>query len=295
MRYVSDTMLAKINSGHTTFCNCYRLSLNGGSILTITDLDKNIIIGSETYLSAPGISATRIDETSGFEPSNLELDILIDGTVITEPLLQSGKFDRAKAQMFIVDYEDLPVDLNSTEIIWLKTGTIGNIQIQGDMAKVELRGFEQALKQNIVATGSRFCRATLGDNTCKVNLASFSTNGIVVSHKNKAITFNFSQAQNLLSNGYIEITAGEYLGARFDIATNDDISATLIDDPEITLTGLSIKAVAGCDKALNTCRNQFSNVINYQGEPHVPTRDNAVAGKQAKTGSVSQSSSGGGK
>lgn len=288
-------MKSKLDSGRTTFTTCYRFTLNGGSFLTITDLDRNLVIGGETYLSMPGVSSTKIDDTSGFEPSNLELHLLIDGAIITEDFLRSGKFARARGQMFVVDYNDLPNDLNDVDIIWIKTGTVGNIQTRGKMATLELRGFEQALKQNVVATGSRFCRATLGDSKCTVDLNLFHFATTVLTHNAKNITTGATILQDFLSNGYIEITSGIYTGSKFDVATNADKTILLVDRPPFSLIGLSIKAFAGCDKSINTCNNQFNNVINFQGEPHVPTRDSAIAGRRAKVGSTNQSQTGGGK
>ncbi|MDO8969044.1 MAG: DUF2163 domain-containing protein [Saprospiraceae bacterium] len=296
MRAVSDAMLAKIRSGKTTFCRCYRFTLNGGAILAATDLDRPLTIGGVVYASSPGISATAIEETSGFEPSNLELDLLINNTTITIDILRSGKFARAKVQLFMVDYYDLPSSLSDdNRILWIKTGYVGNIETKNNTAKIEFRGFEQALKQNIVETGSRFCRATFGDNRCKKSTAPYTKYGTVTTHSRKDVGVSFALDSGELINGYIEITAGEFAGSRFDVANNSNTSLILLDLPAIPLTGLSIKSIAGCDKSIDTCSSKFANVINFQGEPHVPTRDSAVTGKNAKAGSATQSSSGGGK
>jgi len=29
----------------------------------------------------------------------------------------------------------------------------------------------------------------------------------------------------------------------------------------------------GCDKNVTTCKNKFSNVVNFHGEPYLPGRD----------------------
>lgn len=225
----------------------------------------------------------------------MEMDLLIDGTIITVDQLRSGKFARAKVQMFIIDYNDPPANLNDPNIIWIKTGTVGNIRTEGNLAKLEFRGLEQALKQNIVATGSRFCRATLGDSTCTKDLTGFADTGTVTAHSKKDVILSYSLAANYLSNGYLEITNGPYTGARFDVATNSGTSVKLLDLPAVDLTGAAIKSVAGCDKSLDVCFNTFNNVINFQGEPHVPTRDSAITGKKGKAGGVTQTQSGGGK
>lgn len=296
MRYVSSNNRAKINSGHTTFATCYRITLQNGLVTTITDHDVDIKIGAETYISSVGVSATKITESDEFDPSNLELDVLLDGTILTVPILRSGAYSRATIQMFFVDFEAPPTSLTDPDIIWVKTGTVGNIfTTNKNIGKLEFRGFEQALKQNIVETGSRYCRATFGDNRCKINKASFTTTGTVISHNKKFVAVSFGAANSYYAGGYVELTSGPYSGAIYDIADNVDNNLVLLDLPLVSLTGYNIKCIAGCDKSINTCKNVFANVINFQGEPHVPTRDSAIVGKKAKTGSVNQSSSGGGK
>lgn len=296
MRSASDAMLAKIASGHTTFCTCFRFELNGGTVFNITDLDKDVVIGADTYKSAPGVSSTKIQDSWEFNPSNLELHMNTDSTsIITPQELRSGKFNRAKLSMFLVDYEALPVDLNDDDIIWIKRGTVGNILTKGNQATIEFRGLEQALKQNIVDTGSRFCRYTLGDGRCTKDLTAFTNTGSIVAHNGKAVTISYSLTSNYLANGYIELTSGPYIGTRFDVSTNSDSSIVLLDKPAVDLVGYNVKSVSGCDKTIDECQNKFVNVINFGGEPHVPTRDSAVTGKKGKAGSVNQSSSGGGK
>ncbi|MFM6006729.1 MAG: phage BR0599 family protein, partial [Sphaerospermopsis kisseleviana] len=41
--------------------------------------------------------------------------------------------------------------------------------------------------------------------------------------------------------------------------------------------GDTLTAVAGCAKTIDACKS-FNNIINYQGEPHIPGEDKFLAG-----------------
>lgn len=41
--------------------------------------------------------------------------------------------------------------------------------------------------------------------------------------------------------------------------------------------GDTLTAIAGCNKSIEACKN-FNNIINYQGEPHIPGEDKFLAG-----------------
>jgi len=296
MRSVDQSLVDAMNSGSTTLANCWNITKRDGTILKITDLDSDIIIGPDVYKSAPGVTPTRIEESFEFRPGNLELNLLIDGVIVTKSDIISGIYDRAKIEMFVVDYNNLPSLLTRTNVIWMKTGWIGNVRIKGNVAKVEFRGLEQAFKTQIIEATSRLCRANLGDAKCTKDLTSFTWTGTIVSQSGKNIILSFSSGTNVLAQGYIELVSGPVPGARFDILSNVDKTVTLFSDPVITgLVGANIKAVAGCDKSIVTCKNVFNNVLNFQGEPHVPTRDSWVAGKKATAGSSKTTTSGGGK
>jgi len=42
--------------------------------------------------------------------------------------------------------------------------------------------------------------------------------------------------------------------------------------------GDAYSLIPGCDKLLTTCRDKFSNVDNFRGEPHLPGMDAILRG-----------------
>jgi len=48
--------------------------------------------------------------------------------------------------------------------------------------------------------------------------------------------------------------------------------------------GDSVRLEAGCDKIGKTCRNKFSNFLNFRGFPNIPGEDWLLAGPRAGLG-----------
>lgn len=55
MRAISDAMRAKMATGRTTFCTCFRFVLNGNTSLLVNNLDRDLTIGGQVYKSAPAL------------------------------------------------------------------------------------------------------------------------------------------------------------------------------------------------------------------------------------------------
>jgi hypothetical protein len=32
----------------------------------------------------------------------------------------------------------------------------------------------------------------------------------------------------------------------------------------------------GCDKSLETCRDRYDNLVNFRGEPHIPSKSEVI-------------------
>ena len=43
--------------------------------------------------------------------------------------------------------------------------------------------------------------------------------------------------------------------------------------PKNIVTGNSFRAIRGCDRRFDTCKNVFNNVNNFRGYPHLPGLD----------------------
>jgi uncharacterized phage protein (TIGR02218 family) len=66
------------------------------------------------------------------------------------------------------------------------------------------------------------------------------------------------------ANSGISMEVKEYTQGRMILALPMPNAITIGDNYTIQ---------RGCDKTLTTCRDVFSNVVNFRGEPHVPGID----------------------
>jgi len=73
--------------------------------------------------------------------------------------------------------------------------------------------------------------------------------------------------------GTVTFTSGLNAGAEREIASYGGNTVTLFEKAPFTVSpGDTLTIVTGCDKTLRNCF-RYNNVINFQGEPYIPTPD----------------------
>lgn len=125
------------------------------------------------------------------------------------------------------------------------------------------------------------CRADLYDARCKVSKDAFSASATVASVLGQFKFTVTSLPDGRAVNGWYDlgqavITSGDSNGEPFQIKTWTEGTLTVeamtpID--ELLDVGDTLTLYAGCDKTSTTCRDKFSNMINYRGEEYAAGRD----------------------
>lgn len=91
----------------------------------------------------------------------------------------------------------------------------------------------------------------------------------------------FPQTPNTYTNapdhwfdyGTVTFTSGSNTGAIHEIATYTSNTVTLFEGTAFSIQpGDTIAIATGCDKTLRNCF-RYNNVVNFQGEPYIPTPD----------------------
>ena len=73
--------------------------------------------------------------------------------------------------------------------------------------------------------------------------------------------------------GIVTFTSGPNAGAEREIASYTGNTVTLFEKAPFTVSpGNTLTIATGCDKTLRNCF-RYNNVINFQGEPYIPTPD----------------------
>ena len=239
---------------------------------------------SQLYL--PGLAVTAIAQSAGLAVNNLEIVIGYDDTFTKADFL-AGRWDGAAWELFEVNWA-APAD---------GTNTIGRY-ITGDVkpgrlsCSVELRALSQFLQQGIGLITSKTCRARLADfpsqvqgARCGLDVADFTVTGTITSASGQQAARDDArtEADDWFGDGVLTFTSGANDGLSQKVKTHelDSNGAAFtfsLPFPFAIAPGDAYSLVAGCRKRLaEDCRDKFDNVLNFQGEPHLPGADLATA------------------
>jgi uncharacterized phage protein (TIGR02218 family) len=127
----------------------------------------------------------------------------------------------------------------------------------------------------------------LGDSRCRVDLAAVGLYGSgAVAQVLGAFDFTASGlralATGVLTRGKLTWNSGANVGLGVEVkahtqGTGSSRLSLFLPMPEPIAVGDAFAVTAGCDKALATCRDRFSNVVNFGGFPHMPGNDFALS------------------
>ncbi len=280
-----------LDTGTTTLAYALRITRTDGEVFGFTSAGEDVTIGSVDYSAAQGLSISSIVTTAGLGVDSLELSTLDDGSLFTRADVLGGVWQNAAFLIFRYNWVT-PGD--GTEP--LLAGTIGNVELQRGMVLCELRGLQQYLQQPVGNVTSKTCRARFADyptangsNLCRLTAATYLKTGTVTSVTDKA---NFAASAVFKANvvdwygdGILTWTAGNNNGLAQKVRTHatGGVFTLMLPMPSTIQVGDTFKVIAGCRKRLSDdCNTKFSNVLNFQGEPHIPGLDALTATPDAE-------------
>lgn len=271
MREASNDLTSHFGQEVVTLATCWRITRTDNVIMGFTDHIDDITFDSFTYKSSNSFAASSISGSSDLSVDELDIEGVLDSTEITEEDLMAGKYDYARLQVFMVNYEDL-----AQGKMVLRLGRLGDVSIKRGQFMTEVRGLTQSLSQTLGRIYSPSCDAILGDSRCGVNLAGF-TESESVTTASGAQSFTCSaltQAAGYFTGGELEWTSGDNQGLKMEVKEffNGEVVLAL-PMPNAISSGDDFDIVAGCDKTAATCKNTFTNFLNFRGFPDVPGTD----------------------
>jgi uncharacterized phage protein (TIGR02218 family) len=263
--------------GTTTLAHLLKITRTDGAVYAFTSADADVTIsgasGNVTYLSAPGMDVSSIAISAGFAVDNLELTTLDDGTTFTRADVLTGKWRNAAFTLSRYNWQ-APAD----GVDVLMAGTVGEVTINRTSVVAELRGLQQYLQQPIGSVSSKTCRARLGDALCTEALGPWTVTGTLTSVTSQQVFTDSTRAEaaDYFTEGLITFTSGACAGLSAKVKTHAAGGVLTLALPVILqlVAGDAYSLVAGCRKRLaEDCAAKFNNVINFQGEPHLPGVD----------------------
>ncbi len=278
MRNIPPELQARLDGGTTTLCRCWKIARQDGRIFGFTDHDVDLEFDGVLFEAGSGLDAAALQSSTGLSVDNCQAQGALSAEMITEDDIREGKFDRASVSNWLVDWRrpDLRVLLFS--------GTLGEIRRSDGRFEAELRGPTEALNAPVGRSILRTCDRVLGDAKCRFDLKtdgySFEAQIIEATDRSRIVCSGISEiAANWFAHGSITVLTGVNSGAlrsirgdriRSDGSREIEFWRAL---PQLLQAGDRIRLTAGCDKLPETCRQKFSNFLNFRGFPHIPGED----------------------
>ena len=258
----------------TTWCSCVKITRTDSAVVGITDHDVNLTISGTTYSSAAGYTPTAWSGSADLAVDTADVQGILDAAGVDREDIRAGLYDRAAVEWFLYDY------VSETVLKILATGTWGGVTLFENRYVAEVRNLSQYLQETIGEVTTPTCRADLGDSRCTVNLATLQET-LTLTGVTDERTFTDTartEADNYWRGGKVTFTSGVNNGFSMEIKSSTSAGLfTLFQDlPYVPAVSDTATVIPGCDKTPTTCKNVFSNFVNYQGEPHLPGQRKAL-------------------
>lgn len=277
--YDATSLITHMAGATTTLCACAHITAAiGSTVIGITSYSSDLTglpgyVGV-TFKSTTGATASKVENTDGARPTNLETDLFLITAGITEADALAGKWSHAACTIFICNYEAV----NMGQLIVAK-GFLSEFVQRGQMLTTEVRGWNQALQQQIGRVTRAECDADFGDARCGLNLSAlgFIKTGTLSHVTSQTVFRDTSRAEgaHYFTNGKIQFTSGNNNGFTFHIDSYDSATDTFTlrtPTPYLPQVGDTYSATRGCRKNFeNNCVAEYSNAVNFRGFPHIPT------------------------
>ncbi len=269
-----------------TLANCWKVILQDGTKLGFTTHTRDVSFSGDpdaiTYKSS-GFTPTASSKSSAMNVDNLDIDLLIDSSVIKNEDLETGKWNNAKVYIFRFNWA-LPKPYLFADIEQVLDGTIGEITRKDGKFTAEFRSKTQALQTHIIDVYKASCSADFCDTKCGLDINTYTFTDTVVSSTNNLniVLTDAIQDDGFFNNGLVEFTSGLNTGLKMEVK-NWTLSTKTIELqlplPYNIAIGDTLKVIQGCNKAFSKCV-EFNNAVNYRGFPHIPGLDFLATGKQ---------------
>jgi uncharacterized phage protein (TIGR02218 family) len=262
-------MAAFLEQELTGFALCWRLERRDGVALGFTAHDRDLVIDGFRYRSAPGIAPSAIEEGDVLEADALEVAGALSASALSEADLRSGRWNGAAVRLLAADWSD------PTHTLPLSRGELGAVAIERGRFTAELQGPGAKLDMPVTEQTSPSCRAALGDQRCRVDLAGRQQIARVLEASGDVMSLDLPEpVANGWGAGRLRWLDGRNGGLVSHVLASGDNVVTLAEPPAFAVEpGARVHIAEGCDKRFATCRDRFGNAPNFQGEPHLPGID----------------------
>ncbi|AZO78336.1 MULTISPECIES: DUF2163 domain-containing protein [unclassified Bosea (in: a-proteobacteria)] len=278
MRILSPALAAHVAGEATTLCRCWSLTRRDGAVLGFTDHDRDLAFDGVLFRANAGLEAAEASSELGFTTGGGEVLGALAASGLNEQDLSRGLYDDARVALWLVNWAD------PSQRTLLETGFVGEVKRSDSNFTAEVRGLGKAFDEERGRLYTASCSADLGDTRCGVTPSSSAATVAATDGRLSLTAPALSgYGDGYLSGGRLVFTAGANTGFATEIRSHREDGGAIVLQlwqaaPQPIMVGDVFTAQAGCDKRFTTCRNKFSNGVNFRGFPHLPGNDFIIGG-----------------
>ncbi|MBV6658320.1 MAG: DUF2163 domain-containing protein [Devosiaceae bacterium] len=277
MRDLPAALQAHLESAATTLCRAVRLTLKDGTVLGFTDHDAPLTHDGTLFEPSDGMEASEQSGTLGPAPGEWDLSAALTDDRLQASDLARGAFDGASVELFLVNWAE-PSSGHP-----LSVGKLGEVQARDGLFHAEVRGPFAAYDTVRGRVFSARCDAELGDARCTVDLTDPDHRGSgviteIIAPNWISVDVFAHFADGHFNEGLLSTDGSKPIRVRRHTAEDGHARLELWHAPAAPFVlGQSVTVTVGCDKRFATCRDRFSNAVNFRGFPAMPGDDFALS------------------
>lgn len=280
MRTLTNELQEHIAGDAQTITIMLRLDLINGDVFAFTDHDQELVYdlgdGDTTYQPWTGINPSDVVLVTGFDISNFEVTGPL-GDLVTRTAVLGGKFRKARARLFFVNWDDLTQGAGK-----LMQGRVAVSRVEGSRFVFEVRNALDLLDLSKGRAMSPYCSTIFGDAQCTVVRDVYPCEVTAVTDAFRfTVDLGGVHPDDFFTWGAAAFLTGELTGTEeakvfdYDGTTGAiELYEPLVAAPEV---GDTLNLYRGCSKLLKsddatipTCAS-YSNVVNFRGWPECPS------------------------
>ena len=190
MRQISDEFAARLASGVTKTCLCWRLERADGVIVAVTEHDRALWVDGTTYEPNGAMVASELTSSTGLQPGQAGAMGALSSEAIAEEDLAAGLWDGARVDVFRVDWE------RPQDFVQVWAGRFSEITHGRLGFEAELVSLKADLERPVGRIFSRRCDAVLGDMRCGVDLDNPDFAGLSCDQRFNTCKERFGNVEN---------------------------------------------------------------------------------------------------
>lgn len=281
MREIEPELKARLESGVTTLCRCWRVTRADGLVQGFTDHDEAVVFEGVAHEPSSGFDASSLESGLGLSVDNSAVVGALSSPGLSAEAIAAGRYDAACVDLFVVDWQRPDLGFQ------IFTGSLGEIRSGAVGFEAELRSLSQKMNLTIGRTYLPTCDRELGDAKCGADVSAAPISfelAVEAVAENRVLTLAQlpEQPDGWFDEGRVHWLTGNNVGlmarVKRDVVETSTRRVELWQTPSAEVrVGDTLRLVAGCNKRAETCRAKFANIANFRGFPHMPREDFVTA------------------